>query len=125
MPMRLLHRVHCSTPLRTREYALPSVRSAYVLEPLQTLCGWPWVGPLETWVQETLFHHAHRFCGASDLASSSLAAFVACSFPPHHWAQGKPRDLRDLSPIPADIRLYGAPLNGAPDDPSSHYRAIQ
>jgi hypothetical protein len=31
------------------------------------------------------------------------------------------RDLRDLSPIPTDIRLYYAPLNGAPDVPSSHY----
>ncbi len=54
-------------------------------------------------------------------ASSSLAAFVACSFPPHLSAQGKPGDLRDFFPIPADSRLYCAPLHGAPDDPSSHY----
>ena len=53
----------------------------------------------------------------------SLTAFVACSFPPHLSARGKPRDLRDLSPIPTDSRLYCAPLHGAPDDPSSQYRS--
>ncbi len=30
-----------------------------------------------------------------------------------------------ISPIPADIRLYCAPLHGAPDGPSSHYRVIE
>jgi hypothetical protein len=53
--------------------------------------------------------------------SSSLAAFVACSFPPHLSAQGRPRDLRDFSTIPAEIRLYCAPLHGALHDPSSQY----
>jgi hypothetical protein len=52
---------------------------------------------------------------------SVFAAFVACSFPPRLSARGKPRDLRDLSPIPADIRLYCAPLHGAPDEPSSQH----
>jgi hypothetical protein len=37
---------------------------------------------------------------------------------PYLSAQGKPRDLRDFSPIPADTRLYCAPLDGAPDVPS-------
>ncbi len=58
-----------------------------MLEPLQTLCGWPWVGPLETGVQETLF-----------LSPVTLG----------------------ISPIPTDSRLYCAPLNGAPDVPSSN-----
>jgi hypothetical protein len=91
-------------------------------EPLQTLCGWPWVGPLETGVQVTLFHPARRSCGTSDSASSSLAAFVVCAFPPHLSARGKPRDLRDLSPISTEIRLYYAPFNSAPDVLSSQHR---
>ncbi len=52
--------------------------------------------------------------------TASFAAFVACSFPLTFRFKGSPVTL-GISPIPADIRLYYAPLHGAPHVPNSQY----
>ena len=124
MPIRLLHQVQCSTHRRHRRVRT-SIRSKRVSAGTASDASFVGLGldHRRLGFKKPSFTILTGLAAYRTRASSSLAAFAACSFPPHLLAQGKPRDLRDFTPIPADNRLYCAPLNSAPDVPSGQYMA--
>ena len=65
---------------------------------LQVCCDGRAVSPLETWVQQTQLHRAHRTCGASRYIPSRLAALLTCCCPRSLSTQGKSVVLEGLWP---------------------------